>query len=551
MENKRKNRSLFEGRRQNNTKCMAFPNNNRNNSGLSSDKQLIGSSNNIVHQIPVQNLSQNSSVLPQQPQYQGVPYGVNLLAHEGKMTSVSMVNNGLNETNRSILIGGKMYPAPHGAMMNQMNQMPTNVQQMSHVASHMVSIGGANPNFYSGTMIVKQGSNYSSPRSSLGSGGDSKNSSPRTSLTNPPPPPPYDQRFGSPRSSIASPRSSYSGTSFESKHSSPRTSLAGMSGLLNDKFPPSPRGSVVISQDSANYGHHFHPSIGYVRNIPVSIMSDHSRFNEHAPPPYSDPRLRTLPAQIQASVPITVSAMNNQNLQNSQGSHLTASGSLGGSISSLTGSLTSQTPPPIVPARIPIQQQQNSPSRQTEIEQTLATLTQQLEDGMRLTSDQTIPKKPPPPYHGPHKTEAVPVLPPRNPRYSSPTTNIPISHSQNFNPNQAHGGTKFVTSIPSQTGKNPPSVAVRPQAQLPYQVTTHSGKDMVDMEKKVAALTQQLEDEMEKSPQGEYFGKCHYYNVHLYSKARCTRYDLSYMILLYITSRTVYTDVFRVACDFF
>ena len=34
-------------------------------------------------------------------------------------------------------------------------------------------------------------------------------------------------------------------------------------------------------------------------------------------------------------------------------------------------------------------------------------------------------------------------------------------------------------------------------------------------------------------------------------KARCTRYDLSYMILLYITSRTVYTGVFRVACDIF
>ena len=44
--------------------------------------------------------------------------------------------------------------------------------------------------------------------------------------------------------------------------------------------------------------------------------------------------------------------------------------------------------------------------------------------------------------------------------------------------------------------------------------------------------------------------------LHLFSqnpttKARCTRYDLSYMILLYITSRTVYTGVFRVACDIF
>ena len=35
------------------------------------------------------------------------------------------------------------------------------------------------------------------------------------------------------------------------------------------------------------------------------------------------------------------------------------------------------------------------------------------------------------------------------------------------------------------------------------------------------------------------------------TKARCTRYDLSYMILSYMTSRTVYTGVFRVACDIF
>ena len=35
------------------------------------------------------------------------------------------------------------------------------------------------------------------------------------------------------------------------------------------------------------------------------------------------------------------------------------------------------------------------------------------------------------------------------------------------------------------------------------------------------------------------------------AKARCTRYDLLYMIMLYITSRTVYTGVFRVACNIF
>ncbi|KAK3085613.1 hypothetical protein FSP39_006099 [Pinctada imbricata] len=387
-----------------------------------------------------------------------------------------------------------MYPA---AQVMDPTQGGGGVQQVSHhmTAAHMMSIGGPNQAFYGG--MIKHSSNYSSPRSSLGSGGDSKNSSPRTSLTNPPPPPPYDQRFGSPRSSIASARSSYSGTSYESKHSSPRTSLAGMSGLLNDKFP-SPRGSVVFTQDSGNYNHHIHPGYGVVRNIPVSIMSDHSRFNEHAPPPYTDPRLRTLPAQLQASVPVNVSAMNN-NFNQIQGSHIVNAGHMTGSMSSTPSSVTSQTPPPVIPARIPLQQ--NSQSKQAEME--LAVLTQQLQENLQMSSDQTIPKKPPPPYHGPHKTEPVPVLPPRNPRYSSPTT-APISHSQNFS-SQHQGGPKFATSI---SQKNPPSVAVRPQTQLPYQVTQHSGKGHNDVEKKVAALTQQLEDEMEKSPQGEYFGQC-------------------------------------------
>ena len=37
----------------------------------------------------------------------------------------------------------------------------------------------------------------------------------------------------------------------------------------------------------------------------------------------------------------------------------------------------------------------------------------------------------------------------------------------------------------------------------------------------------------------------------MWAKAQCTRYDLLYMILLYIASPTVYTGVFRVACDRF
>jgi hypothetical protein len=43
---------------------------------------------------------------------------------------------------------------------------------------------------------------------------------------------------------------------------------------------------------------------------------------------------------------------------------------------------------------------------------------------------------------------------------------------------------------------------------MPFHITTHPGKSATEsIEQKVAALTQQLEDDMEKSPHGEYFGK--------------------------------------------
>ena len=55
--------------------------------------------------------------------------------------------------------------------------------------------------------------------------------------------------------------------------------------------------------------------------------------------------------------------------------------------------------------------------------------------------------------------------------------------------------------------RNPPSAAVKPQAQLPYHVSPTSKTAQLEAEKKIAALTQQLEDEMDKTPNGEYFGK--------------------------------------------
>lgn len=389
-------------------------------------------------------------------------------------------------------------------MLNQtISQM--HMSQQIGMGNAQMMIGGTHASscMYSG--MVKPGSNYSSPRSSVGSGGDSKGSSPRTSLTNPPPPPPYDQRFGSPRSSLASPRSSISCTSYESKLSSPRTSLAGMSGVMLDKFPPSPRNSLVLD----NYGQ-YHPNVSLGPTKNVYLLND-SRFNEpapHAPPAYADPRLR-----MHVS-PVSVSQMNNQNLN---GSHfhkqmngkLNYSMSGSGSMNSLPGS---QGTPPAIPARIPL----NSASSNKNFEVELAVLTQQLEDSMKMTGsqnfpgEQTVHKQPPPPYHGPHKTEPVPSLPPRNPRYTTASPNFIHTSQHHQQPLTSTSQTGFVTSMVPTHGKNPPSVAVRPQTQqIPFHVTAHHGKSVTDsIEQKVAALTQQLEDDMEKSPQGEYFGQC-------------------------------------------
>lgn len=366
-----------------------------------------------------------------------------------------------NEVNRSVYISRQAYPAPsHEYMLNQ------HYSQNMTVSSnpHNFVVNSNNINY----KLVKQGTDYNSSLN-YNSGGDSKNSSPRTSLINPPLPPPYDQqKFGSPRSSLASPRSSISGNSLESKHSSPRTSLAGMSGVMYDKYP-SPRTSVVLSQDHS-YGH---PMYHAHRN--VSLVND-SRFNEHAPP-----HIQGVPISSNSDIMYQSGSMANlPTIPNDH--HL--------------GYPQNYTPPPAVPARVPIQQngiQQNH----MDAEKTLATLTQQLQDSMQISSsrknslESPVPKNPPPPYHGPHKTEPVPVIPPRNPRYQ-----------------QSSQQKVLVSGVMSQPqGRTPPSAAVRPQAQLPYSVTT-SSKGPSEAEKKIAAMTAQLEDEFEKTPQGEYFGQC-------------------------------------------
>ncbi|XP_064598691.1 Wilms tumor protein 1-interacting protein homolog isoform X2 [Liolophura sinensis] len=482
----------------------------------------------VGRQIPVQHLQSTGSHSAQAP--------------------TQLVNVSSMTDSRGIVIGPPKYPAGKNVLLNNAGY----TQSVTHsVTQHYILGGGMNsPN------LPKAGSNYSSPRSSLGSGGgDSKSSSPRTSLANPPPPPPYDHRYGgSPRSSITSPRSSLSA---ESKHSSPRASLTG---VLFDKFP-SPRTSYAAQPDiHVHIGHHAShsgiSSLGPKHAQPTSLLSD-NRFNEPAPPPpppyHTDMRFRALPAHTPASVsvgnthlgsnhihtystssqghPVYTSAQyvvspNSTGLQNSQSIHVPANSSLGNSSVHINSAVLNSHAP--MSGRLPLHYETVPPRTggPSEAEKKLAALTQQLEDEMCISPTakkgpapmppQDAGMKPPPPYHGPHKTE--PVLMHggyshgNTAQYSSPIVHTSQPHLQSMGvannaypvssaftpPNSVQHANRNVSS-PSPTG--------RPQ--LNYHVTPPPAKGPTEAERKLAALTQQLEDEMENNPQGEYFGQCY------------------------------------------
>ncbi|KAK7115215.1 Wilms tumor protein 1-interacting protein homolog [Littorina saxatilis] len=408
----------------------------------------------------------------------GIAVANNAASLQGKPLPVSPHHSHVES--RGVVIAGTRYPAPRTSNMMQAHSV-----HQSHQQTIYANLQGTSGN-----------SNYSSPRSSLGSGGDSKNSSPRTSITNAPPPPPYDQRFGSPRSSIAtaSPRSSIA--SLESKHSSPRASLTG---VLLDKFP-SPRGSLAGPQDRmaiqraiAGLEHDLYSSMSGTmpqsltslgpRSVP--LLSD-NRFNEPAPPHiYTDPRMRTMPAQPQVSMQSGGSVTHNGLHGHPVGLHANHSGA-----------------PPVIPARVPLH-----PGAQSDAEKKLAALTQQLERDMRLTSPGPTPKtspetppEPPPPYHGPHELELTAASVASQPlragsgvqskapvRLVAPVQGVPVQISASHSQSQPQ----------SPGGKG-----------LNWQVTPPRGSGPSEAEKKLAALTQQLEDEMDQVPQGDYFGQC-------------------------------------------
>ena len=414
-------------------------------------------------------------------------------------------NSVVIEGQRGIMIGNTRYPVPNNPVVN--NHFIQTQQ------ANILAIGGQLQN-------SKPGSNYSSPRSSVGSAGDSKGSSPSSSLINPPPPPPYDQRMFNQRNSIASNRSSISITSLDSKHSSPRTSLAGVGGLTIDKFP-SPRTSLVNPNDSHSSVHHqlninqLHASLTSLGSHGATGVLNDSRFNEHAPPQLhqlADPRLRTVPPQTTASlnghIIYPTNMTNNMNSLELSNSFTTVASN---PADIHQRNVTQASPPPALPARVPIHNTAQRTSSQSETERSIALLTQKLTNDMRISmSPQPTssgpptppPKEPPPPYHGPHKTEPMPGLPPRNSAVKF-TSNSTGPSSQTV-PISAVGPRVTLNQVPPKT---PPSATVRPQAQISYQVTPPKSKGPSEAEKKLMAMTQELEDELESKSQGEYFGK--------------------------------------------
>ncbi len=468
-------------------------------------------------------------------------------------TSVE-INRGAVQTTPKMLSG--VQGATHQIIFNAQNAA-TGPHHQSTGVGH-VPVPKAGPQ-----LVPKPGSNYSSPRSSIGSY-DSKSSSPRTSLVNPPPPPPYDyQRHGSPHSSnLASPRSSVSAASYDSKHSSPRTSMAsiGSNALIYDKYP-SPRGSLVHAGDKFHSPHHhYHQqhhqgNDGHLMNNVHSTDNHHpaarspgvsllDRYNEPAPPPpYNEAaRYKTgltvhhvSPASSKFTVQqfkvgrqpqgtFTITQQHQGDQRASANINISATKNAAGTtpltISTtmpMTVNQTSQNAVHVPQKAAPLNAKalfspqtrlqglnyETIPSKQSQadVERKLAALTQQLENEMRMSGSpsgsrqdlDTIPSKPPPPYHGPHNTEPLPGGTYNPPSYtSSPTTvqqqNSPIANS---------GSPTSPVNMSTSNIRTP----------LPFQVTPPQPKGPTEAEKKIEALTQELENQMEKHPQGDYFGE--------------------------------------------
>ena len=510
------------------------------------------------HQIPVQHVRTSGMYVNQDNRGQSQGGGMGSPTKQIILTSGGGGGSGAN----SPVITNRPHPHPHthaGPNQTQvfhMNNIGPQTQLHIGLSRHGIQIQ------------PKSGSNFSSPASSVSF--DSKGSSPRTSLINPPPPVPLDQRLGSPHGSMASLRSSISATSQDSKHSSPRTSLAYQ---LYDKFP-SPRGSVASS--ASGYDPHQPLSDGKIMytfdgtrmtpqtNMRMGALND-VRYNEPAPPPPYEAKHR--PINIHVNVqggrspqhspspqgttvlrasrsPLTVSTSDIQRLYTQGGvespmssygqsqqmatqSYSPRSGNVSSpSPSQMTNSYSSRNAIPSSAlqnaVRVPVQHQlsnraqsNNSPVNKS-----------------RLHYD-VVPPRPLGPSEAEKKLTALTEqlekemrlgslsrgspsmeLHKAPPPYHGPHITQPAPASYSPNSVFSVASQSSTMSTPDLTPLSSVNSSVTnlktTSTSLPIQVTPPPARGPSEAEKKLEALTNQLENEMENNPQGEYFGKFYF-----------------------------------------
>lgn len=371
---------------------------------------------------------------------------------------------------------------------------------VAHIDTSMIQAPRPGPQ-----LVPKAGSNYSgSPRSSIGSL-DSKSSSPRNSLVHPPPP------YGDHKANAVTVVRST--VNVEPKPGSPRSSITSISSAsVYEQRVPSPRtanqNERYVATRNVAVEHHItggaydryqmspgaHAATGSPKHAVASLFE---RFNEPAPPqhyetqpPPYDARMRAIhlsqvhmPPQQQQLQPQPPQQHTYRVTRLPTQPNTSASTSEPAAVSA-TVSMPPQTVTHLVSPSEPsalltrlrglhydtVPPKQDGPS---DAERKLAALTQQLENEMNLSSPgKKTPSRSPPPYHGPHLTPASKASP------ASSTLSSPGSSSK---------------------GSVMPS--------LPVQVTPPQPKGPSEAERKLEALTQELENQMENNPQGDYYGK--------------------------------------------
>ena len=458
----------------------------------------------------------SSSSFPPPPAYPdggavGRPQGVNIDVTIGKNVAGGAKTTGSPSSpgyiqNKSITSSGitiqvnKEGPS-QSSPGNYVNVSKIDNQRSAILAGVRASTAAGKSNYAN---LPPQDSTYSSPRSSICSY-DSKGSSPRGSMANHPPPPPYDfqRHTGSPLV-LGSPRSSISTDSKQS--GSPRASLT----ALHDKFP----GHRANAQSALYISTGGHDGVGSGTQQSPRSISLFERFNEPAPPPHYDIRSRAhqIPVQHihvhsggQGHRPVSRPGLpipephGHSQMHPIRVVHTSTSPGQQQTFASTNRPSTQNAVPPTMRLRglnydvVPPKLKEG----QSEAEKKLAALTEQLEKDMHIGNTTSMSRKnsdassepPPPPYPGSRPT-VIPVKS-ATPQQSFP----PANHTPNL------------VSPASSTSSRSATVISPYKTPLPVQITPPKPQGPTDAEKKLDALTQDLESQMDKNPQGDYYGE--------------------------------------------